>query len=146
MKRILYHRKACSWTFRISQRKPLLRESSTTSPQPIYYISKICDAWCTATFSEKYVKIYYKEDQCLWTGMRNLQDFLWDIQVNLLPAVSPVIQHANGIVNKKITKTDHVRYQHLPLVNPTSNALLKGIKKFLLTTFPGLDEKYLVRI
>ena len=63
------------------------------------------------------------------------------IQVDLLLSIGPIIQQVKGTVGKKLTKTDLVLYQHPLLVNPTSNALLKGIKQGFLATFPGLDEK-----
>ena len=106
----------------------------------------MCDAICTTTFSETDFQIYNKESQCIWSGKRNLHNRLWDIQVDLLSAVSPFIHRATIIMSNNITNTDLVRYHHHSLGNTTKNALPKGIKKGLLDTFPGLDEKYLLRI
>ena len=105
----------------------------------------MCDAGCTAIFSETYIKIYSKKYQCISTGTRNLQNRLWYIQVDLFPAVVPGIQHDNGILKKRTTKKDIVRYHHRSVGSPTSNELLKGIKKVFLATFQGIDEKLVTK-
>ena len=105
----------------------------------------MCNYGCKETFYETGVRIYNTEDQWILTGMRNLQNCLWDIQVDLLPAVVTVIQHANGIVRKKMTKTDLVWHHHLLLGNPTSNSLLKVIMQGFLDTLPGIDEKLVTK-
>ena len=96
MEPILSHQKVPRWIFHISQRKPPLQESSTKSPQQIHYQSeKKIDAGCTIIFSKTDVNIYNIEDQCILTGMRDLHNCLWDIQVDLLPVIGPAVQHAN---------------------------------------------------
>ena len=70
---------------------------------------------------------------------------MWDIQVDLLPAANPIIQHANRIVMNKATKPDIVRYHHSSLDNTTLNKLFKGIKQVFLATLPGLDEKLVTK-
>ena len=108
----------------------------------LLYIGKLCDVGCTETFTKTDVNIFNRESQYILDGTRNLQNHLWDIQVDLLPTDIPSIHHANVIVRKNTTKIDLVRYQHSSLGNTTSNTLLKGTKKGFLAMFPGLYGIY----
>eukprot|EP00978_Attheya_sp_CCMP212_P027606 scaffold92901_cov49-Attheya_sp.AAC.1 len=122
---------------------------------------QLCDAGCTAIYTSKDVK-FVKGDviidtsgECIIEGKRNPTNGLWDVKVDLVPTSTNKQQHINGIIRpkttktdlingiirKKTTKTDLVKYHHISLGSPTSVALLNGIKKGFLTTFPGLTEE-----
>jgi hypothetical protein len=118
---------------------------------------QLCDAGCTAIYTAKDVKFFKgnASGECIMEGKRNPTNGLWDVKVDLVPTstnkqqnVNGIIQNkttktdlVNGIIRKKTTKTDLVKYHHISLGSPTSVALLNGIKKGFLTTFPGLTEE-----
>lgn len=77
-------------------------------------IGQLCDDDCAALFSKNKLQIY-KNGKIILEGTRNMNDRLWDININNKP------EHANIILQQNKTQSDYAAYIHANRYNNTES-------------------------
>ena len=95
-------------------------------------LAQFCDDDCIAIFNKYNVKIL-KNDEVIIQGNR-MPNGLWSI-----PLLAPPAHQANGILRTDKPRQELAQYHHASLGSPLSSTVLCAIRKYNLTSFPGLD-------
>lgn len=99
-------------------------------------ISELCNAGCTATFTDKYVSITYEHHQIL-TGWKDPANALWHIPIpGVLPIISPT--PSASAVQGIASDAAFVRFVHATFGSLALSTFHKAIRQNYLTSFPRL--------
>jgi hypothetical protein len=112
-------------------------------------IPKLCDAGCTAHFSDTDVVIMHPNGTVALTGRRDPLTKLWDVPLQPTradepptPSPSPppvVVEFANSAYKQK-TKQDLLAFLHAAAGSPTVATWCHAIDKGFYNTWPGLTS------
>ena len=102
-------------------------------------IGQLCDAGCTATFTDSSVTISHSQSGLILTGRRDAHSNLWTID---LPSKPTEIALA---VNDTKKPADIVAFAHAALFSPSLSTLQKALNRNYVVGFPGLTPQTLRR-
>ena len=97
-------------------------------------IGQLCDHGCIAIFDKNKLHIV-KDGKLVLSGLRNLNDGLWDV-----PFKNNDIQSINYIISKEKSKTELAQYLHACAFSPVVSTFQQCIKKGNFITWPGIDD------
>ena len=103
-------------------------------------IPLLCDAGCSATFTQSHVTITYN-DTVILSGPKNTTTGLWEIHLSSSPPATDHTANSHSI-NALFPKTvsDTVAFYHAVLGSPVHSTLLQALKHNFLIGIPGLTE------
>ena len=109
---------------------PYLRNESLIS------IGQLCDDDCIIIFTKR--KFFVKKNgHCLFQGMRNKHDGVWDLKQT---RAATQRKNMNYIISKNKSQSHLARYYHTTLFSPSISTLNKAINNGNLSTFPGITQ------
>ena len=100
---------------------------------------QLCDDECVAILDKNEINIL-KGKTLILKGQRNKTYGPWDIYISI-----PVRHCATSITTKEKTKTELIQYLHGCCFRPTPRAFMKAINNGNLLTWPGLNNKNLLK-
>lgn len=104
-------------------------------------IGKLCDAGCTATFTDKTATIH-KDGNIILQGSRTATEpKLWHI--NIPQAATK--DTAALAVNQSTKPADLVAFSHVSLFSPPLTTLAEALRKDYIIGFPGLTKETLAK-
>ena len=106
-------------------------------------IGQLCDAGCTATFTQTTLTVKNKHGEVIITGHRNYihGNKMWIVHMTHDNPTMPASNTCNAIVLSDTTKKDLATLHHASLGFPVKSTLINAIDRGFLSTFPGLNKK-----
>lgn len=110
-------------------------------------IGQLCDAGCTAQFTQTTLEVRNKHGEVIIIGKRNHihGNKMWVVHMSNNKPVMPASNSCNAIVLSDTTKKDLAKLHHASLGFPVKSTLIDAIDKGFLSTFPGLNENISVQ-
>ena len=108
-------------------------------------IKILIGAVCNVTYDTKHVKVFYK-GKVVWTGTRECLTGLWVLTLKQVgeitqPRTHITDNHTANNAYQMTSKEELIRYLHQCLFCPPKSTLLKEIKNYQLSIWPGLTEE-----
>ena len=113
---------------KLSQQAKLVHVFPDLHSTSLISLGQLCDDGCTIVLTNTGIFVF-KQKEVILTGIRNLNDGLWDIPLHpptvpstpQSPAPTPSTQTLNVIISKNQTKSDLIHYLHACCFSPTKS-------------------------
>ena len=91
-------------------------------------VGQLCDDKCTIVLDKQNATIY-KNNKVVLSGVRNLQDGLWDIKLPVIHLPKPSRQLLNAIIRKDSSKKCIADYMYKSCFSPPMSTFSKALQR-----------------
>ena len=105
---------------------------------------QLCDDGCVIKLDKDRAHVY-KNNHLLFQGIRNPRDGLWDMNIPVHQLPQQLQQRMNAIIRKDATKKYLANFHYRSCFSPALSTFLTAIKKGNFITWPGLEEKLILK-
>lgn len=105
---------------------------------------QLCDDGCVIKLDKDRAHVY-KNNHLLFQGIRNPRDGLWDMNIPVHQLPQQLQQSMNAIIRKDATKKYLANFHYRSCFSPALSTFLTAIKKGNFITWPGLEEKLILK-